>query len=421
MSGMKKVLNIIQRYYPAEGGAERFFWTLSEYLANDLALDVDVWTTDALNSETLWDLDGSKVEQKEEIVRGVNVKRFPIGKGIFKYKYPNKTLRVLFDSFPNFKLANLATCPTAFKMLDEIGNIKQYDCVTVSSSPYYFIFYVGYLISKKLNIPYIIAPAFHSGVDSSDPLRKKYYKKTAVPFFEHASKIILNTKQEGEAIYDFCKDNGVEIDKEKFMVLGQGVYLDKIMGGNGKRFREKYNLKYPIVFQMGAKTVEKGSFDLVESMKRVWDSGKNVHLVFAGLNSKDFDFYLKNLDEEYRKNILNIDNISEEEKWDLFDAGDIFSMISKTDSFGIVYLEAWTYSKPVLACKNEVMEEIFDDGKDGYLLEYGDTEKIAEKIVELLEDESKRKEVGSMGRRKVEEKYDWKKVMKKVDEIYNKL
>jgi len=297
-------------------------------------------------------------------------------------------------------------------------NIAQYDCVTVSSSPYYFIFYVGYLISKKLNIPYIIAPAFHSGVDDKDPLRKKYYKRTAVPFFEHANKIILNTKQEGEAIYDFCKNNGVELNKDKFLVLGQGVYLDKIMGGNGARFREKYNLKYPIVFQMGAKTREKGSFDLVESMKLVWDSGKNVHLVFAGLNSKDFDFYLKSLDEKYRKNILNIDNISEEEKWDLFDAGDIFSMVSKTDSFGIVYLEAWAYSKPVLACKNEVMEEIFDDGKDGYLLEYGNTKEIAEKIVELLEDESKRKEVGSMGRRKVEEKYDWKKVMKKVDEIY---
>lgn len=415
---MKKVLNIIQRYYPAEGGAERFFWTLSEYLANDLGIEVDVWTTDALNSETLWDLDGSKVEKKEETVRGVNVKRFPIGRGIFKYKYPNKILRVLFDSFPNFKIANLASCPTSFEMLDEMKNIAQYDCVTVSSSPYYFIFYVGYLISKKLNIPYIIAPAFHSGVDDKDPLRKKYYKRTAVPFFEHASKIILNTKQEGEAIYDFCKDNGVELNKDKFLVLGQGVYLDKIMGGNGKRFRDKYNLKYPIVFQMGAKTKEKGSFDLVESMKLVWDSGKNVHLVFAGLNSKDFDFYLKSLDEKYRKNILNIDNIPEEEKWDLFDAGDIFSMVSKTDSFGIVYLEAWAYSKPVLACRNDVMDEIFDDGKDGYLLEYGNTKEIAEKIVELLEDEKRRKEMGDIGRRKVEEKYDWKKVMKKVDEIY---
>lgn len=421
MSGMKKVLNIIQRYYPAEGGAERFFWTLSEYLANNLGLEVDVWTTDALNSETLWDLDGKKVERKEEVVRGINVKRFPIGKGIFKYKYPNKILRVLFDSFPSFKIANLASCPTSFEMLDEIKNIKQYDCVTVSSSPYYFIFYVGYLISKKLNIPYIICPAFHSGVDSNDPLRKKYYKKTAIPFFEHASRIILNTKPEGDAIYDFCKENGVELDENKFVVLGQGVYLDKIMDGNGTRFREKYNLKYPIVFQIGGKTRDKGSFDLVESMKLIWDSGKDVHLVFGGLNSKDFDEYLNNLDEKYRRNILNIDNISEEEKWDLFDAGDIFSMVSKTDSFGIVYLEAWAYSKPVLACKNKVMEEIFEDGKDGYLIEYGSTREIAGKITELLDDENKRKEIGSNGRKKVEEKYDWKKVMKKVDEIYNKL
>lgn len=414
-----KVLNIIQRYSPARGGAELFIQILSEYLVKKEKCEVDVWTTEALEADTLWDLHGSIVEKKEEVINGVNVKRFPVGKGILRNKYLNKIFRVLFGRLPLFKISNLASCPTSFHMLEDIKDVKKYDFVTVSSTPYYFLFYVGYLISKKLNIPLIVIPALHIGVEKNDSLKKKYFRKTAVPFFKHASKIILNTRAEGEAIRSFCKENGVEIDEEKFEVIGQGVFLDKIEGGQGERFREKYGIENDIVFQIGTKNYEKGSFNLVKAMTTCWDRDVDATLVFGGAYNQKFSEYIDSLEEKYKGRILNIDNISEEDKWNLYDAGDIFSMVSKTDSFGIVYLEAWVYGNPVLGCKNDAIKEVISDGEDGYLISFDDIEGISEKIEYLLKNNGKREEMGKRGRKKVEEKYDWERNLEKLKRIYS--
>lgn len=416
-----KILFIIQRYHPAKGGAELFIKTLAEYLANSEKYSVDVWTTDAFNTGTLWDLDDDVIEKKVEKIENVNVKRFQIGKGILRNKYLNKIFRVVFGSLPFFKISNLATCPTTFGMLDEIKKIEGYKAVIVSTTPYYFLFYVGYLISKKLNIPLVVIPALHTGVEENDTLKKKYLRKSAIPFFEHATKIILNTKTEGEAIERFCEENGTKIDKSKFVVMGQGIFWDKIKGGNGEEFRNRYGIKNKIVFQVGSKSYEKGSISLINAMINCWEHGVDATLVFGGGYDKDFNEYIDKLDPKYRGQILNIDNISDEEKWDLFDAGDVFSMVSKTDSFGIVYLEAWAYGKPVLACDNKAIREVVSDKEDGYLLPFDDIEKISEKIIYLLNYSEKRNEMGKSGKRKVEEKYDWDKNLKKFGTMFKNL
>ncbi|KUK76344.1 MAG: group 1 glycosyl transferase [candidate division WS6 bacterium 34_10] len=115
-----KVLNIVQRYYPARGGAELFMQILSEYQANELGYKVDVWTSNAKDANTLWDLEGEVFNRDTEEIKDVNVYRFDVGGKILSNKYLNKIFRVVFEKFPNFKVSNLATCPTTFGMLNRI-------------------------------------------------------------------------------------------------------------------------------------------------------------------------------------------------------------------------------------------------------------------------------------------------------------
>jgi len=256
---------------------------------------------------------------------------------------------------------------------------------------------------------------------SNSKFAKKYFKRGASRFFAHAQKIILNTKAEGQAIRNFCRSEGVIIGDDKFVVVGQGIFLDDVVGGDGPRFRHKYNIEGPIVFQVGSKNYEKGSMNLVEAMKKVWDKGIQATLIFAGGANPDFDAYLQSLEKKYKEKLLNIDNIPEQDKWDLYDAGNIFSMVSKTDSFGIVYLEAWAYSKPVIGCKNEVIKEIIDDGDNGYLVEFDDTERLSDRIMSLLTNPERNKEMGKKGGEKLEEKYSWDRNLEKIGKIYREL
>src|SRR3712207_7592070 len=55
-----------------------------------------------------------------------------------------------------------------------------------------------------------------------------------------------------------------------------------------------------------------------------------------------------------------------EDKRDLNAAGQVFCMPSRTDSFGIVYLEAWLNGVPVIGANAGGVPEVISDGVDGY-------------------------------------------------------
>jgi glycosyltransferase involved in cell wall biosynthesis len=96
-------------------------------------------------------------------------------------------------------------------------------------------------------------------------------------------------------------------------------------------------------------------------------------------------------------------------------------MVSNTDSFGVVYLEAWASGKPVIACRNTPQEGLIDDGADGLLVEYGNSEELAHAIRQLLSDRGLRSRLGETGRRKVRAHYTWKRIAAQVRDEYRKL
>jgi phosphatidylinositol alpha-1,6-mannosyltransferase len=62
---------------------------------------------------------------------------------------------------------------------------------------------------------------------------------------------------------------------------------------------------------------------------------------------------------------------------------DIFILPSKKEGFGIVYLEAMLYKKPVIAVNYGGVPDVVIDNKTGYLCEYNDIKCIAEKVIYL--------------------------------------
>ena len=61
-------------------------------------------------------------------------------------------------------------------------------------------------------------------------------------------------------------------------------------------------------------------------------------------------------------------------------AADVFAMPSRTDSFGIVYLEAWLYRLPVIAARTWGMSDVVRNGEDGLLVPFGDVSVLAQTL-----------------------------------------
>ncbi len=88
-----------------------------------------------------------------------------------------------------------------------------------------------------------------------------------------------------------------------------------------------------------------------------------------------------------------------------YDACDVFVMPSRKEGFGIVFLEAMAYGKPVIGGNHGGTPEVVIDGTTGFLLEFGDVNALADCLIRLLQDEALCRRMGEAGRHRLEQHY----------------
>jgi glycosyltransferase involved in cell wall biosynthesis len=166
---------------------------------------------------------------------------------------------------------------------------------------------------------------------------------------------------------------------------------------------------------------DKGVTHTIEAMRQLWAAGSNVHLVLAGDVLDTFHSYYDQLPVSVRERILLLGTISEEEKRDLLDAGDILVMPSRTDSFGIVYLEAWAYGKPVIGARTWGVMDVIDDQEDGILVPFGNVGALEKAITGLIENPELAHKMGQQGRVKALTQHTWDRKYPQVRDLYLEL
>jgi glycosyltransferase involved in cell wall biosynthesis len=86
-------------------------------------------------------------------------------------------------------------------------------------------------------------------------------------------------------------------------------------------------------------------------------------------------------------------------------ACDVFTMPSREEPFGLVFLEAMAMRRPVVSLNDGGTPEVVDHGGSGLLSPHGDIEALAANIVTLLRDEALRRRMGEHGRARVLEHF----------------
>lgn len=91
------------------------------------------------------------------------------------------------------------------------------------------------------------------------------------------------------------------------------------------------------------------------------------------------------------------------------------------EPFGIVLLEAMSIGKPLIATAHGAPLEIVVDGKTGYLVQPGDAESLAEKILYLLDNPQIASDIAARGNQRLLEKYTIDRAIKKIESVYTRL
>jgi len=404
------ILHIVHRYPPVQGGAEVYLHEIGRRLAAEGHL-VTVYTTDVLDAEGFCRRGMRKVSSDAPSwMDVVQVKRFPVTVLPQHWRVarllgamPVPYLRYIFAPPPGPWLPGLVHHSRGD------GPFQ-----VVNASAYPSLMYLGSRIAQQKGAALILTPHIHLGEPDSRSLPQTFLAPHNLKLYNSADCVFALTEIEKRALIQ------AGVERGKILVTRAGVTPSQVLGGQGERFRRKHSLpsSAALVTQLSMKVYDKGVTHTLRAMERVWQQKEGVRLVLAGGMTTFFQRFYAELPPDVKRRCLSLDYISEEEKRDLLAATDVLVMPSRAESFGIAFLEAWLYSKPVIGALAGGVPEVIEEGVDGFLVPFGDEELLAQRIKLLLDDPHLAHQLGENGRRKVLERLTWDTLYPPIRAVY---
>jgi glycosyltransferase involved in cell wall biosynthesis len=87
----------------------------------------------------------------------------------------------------------------------------------------------------------------------------------------------------------------------------------------------------------------------------------------------------------------------------------------------VVAIEALAAQRPVVATRVGGLPDVVTEGEDGFLVEVGDIDGIANALAKLARDPELRQRMGESGRERVVPRYRVERLVNDVDELYREL
>lgn len=183
-----------------------------------------------------------------------------------------------------------------------------------------------------------------------------------------------------------------------------------------EKLRERMNLEEYFVI-LTHPWNDKGGVQILRSVAILHNMGFKIALVSIG---KPDNQYLDERQKIFSKypsiRVHDFGWVEGKTKWELFSLCDVFALPSRSDAFGLSYLNAWAFAKPILAAVHTPISEIIDEGVDGILVNPDRIEDIVSGLMWLYK--SNPLSLGRNGYAKLLTEYSPKKMSDKYSEVF---
>jgi glycosyltransferase involved in cell wall biosynthesis len=212
--------------------------------------------------------------------------------------------------------------------------------------------------------------------------------------------------------------------RERFAVIRLGIELDERVGAQRDgRVESRHYLGIPgdrfAVGWIGRMTGVKRTDDVLVAFKRLRDSGVDACLCMVG-DGPDRDQL------ERRAHELGIvrDTLFlgyQEDVAPFYAAFDALVLPSGNEGTPVSAIEALAAGRPVVATRVGGVPDVVREGEDGFLVEPGATDELADRLVQLARDPELRERMGRQGRERVLPRYAVDRLVDDVDRLYRSL
>ncbi len=261
---------------------------------------------------------------------------------------------------------------------------------------------VCYFLSFVIKIKYSVI--IH-GMDFTFALKQRRKAKLAKKILQRANTVICGNNYTAGLVKEFIGSY-----QSKVRVVNPGIEVkDRNHDGEVAQLQKEYNLENKtVLFSLGRLVPRKGFDNTLKALK----NSPNLVYVVAGGGPQEND--LKELAKPLGQSVIFLGNLSNEDKWSWLCLCDIFIMPSREikgdfEGFGIVYLEANSVKKPVIAGDSGGVSDAVKNNLNGLLIDPENIDEISQAITDLANNPEKRLQLGAVGYLRAKNEFNWQK------------
>ena len=308
----------------------------------------------------------------------------------------------------NISIKNLSFLnPGKYKQVENFFRDEKIDTVFFSTSQ---DVKVGSFAAKKAGVQRII---YLRGLAKS--IKKTWLNKKILE--DNISHIVANSEETRKMVIGNFTEAKI---REKAIVIYHGIDLE--------HYDYSASVQKPVfqkkedgitIGSAGRLTEQKGQVLLIDAVNILLNKGYKLNLVLAGVGPLEEQIKSRVNELGINTHVQFLGFVSEIESFmkDL----DFFVLPSLWEGFGYAIVEAMAAKKAVVAFNLSSNPEIIADNVTGFLADEPNAEKLAATMEKLILDPEIRVELGKMGRKRVEEKFQLKSVIEQLEKhlIYN--
>lgn len=266
----------------------------------------------------------------------------------------------------------------------------------------------GLQAAKKLGKPHVFGPYYHPPIYGTKKklLAKMYHLRYGKPLLQQSARIFPHTNYES----DLLVKAGAKA--EAIRLLPNTV--------NTRVFKPCTKKAKTILFVSNLIT-EKGAGVAMDLAKQLLAERKDAKFVFKGGHyDPRLAEKIKELSGNSRVRFIT-KVLGQRELARLYSSAAVIILPSQYEAFSKVLAEAQACGTAVVATKVGGIPEVVEDGKSGFLIDYGDWENLKQKVEQLLDDLSLAKKMGVAGWQRVVKNFDTEKVVDRLEKIYGEI
>ena len=387
-----KVLHVVQRYPPAIGGAESWCRGLARFQAAR-GDDVTVLTTRAVTDDDLWadppHRPSARAVGATDVDGGVHVVRCPVAAPLGPAGQ-----RML----PRLGASMLARAhsPELYGRL--LHRARSCDVVHAHAVPGPHVF-AAWIATRLARRPLVLTPFLHAGDEEHE-------SRAVGGVLRSADALVAMTRAEADALAH------LGVAPSRITVATNAIDGPDGPPPDAAAVRAALGIANdrPLIVFVGRKSPTKGIDVLLDAHARLAHVPAPV-LVLVGPTTAWFRGRLVPSD-----GVHDLPPLSERDKVAVIAASDVLVLPSAHESFGGVFLDAWSAGIPVIGADIPSVREVIGDA--GFLFRAGDAADLAARIEQVLRDPGVARAAAKRGRTRLSSELTWARVGAAVDTAY---